>query len=437
MKWFERLYLEAPYYVQKLILNLEAIRISKVRYNSLFKKILEDYLLRTFWDNKKIKEYQERKLEILLRNFNFRCWDEIPVINKEEIKSKMQYYIKRNKHRIYTYLHTSGTTGSGLVFPVNREFIFHQWAVWWRYRIWHEITMDTWCGYFGGRTIIHPSKKKPPFWHISYPTKQILFSQYHLSIHTVEYYLKVLIEKNIKWLHGYPSFLSLFEYLVLEKNLIKLARQLNVRWITTGAETLLEQQKNIIYTVFGVKPIEHYGLSEGVANISMCPNGKLHVDEDFCYIEFLPTEVKNEYKIIGTAFFNLVTSFIRYDTGDIAIINDNETCNCGRHGRIITKVQGREEDYLVLSNGVKVGRLDHIFKDLVNIKEAQIFQETPGEAIFFIVKSNNRFGDDEKKLRYEIESRIGSEFNYKIEYIDKIPRTKAGKIKFVISKINN
>ena len=32
-------------------------------------------------------------------------------------------------------------------------------------------------------------------------------------------------------------------------------------------------------------------------------------------------------------------------------------------------------DYVVLSNGAVVGQLDHIFKNLVNIREAQIYQK--------------------------------------------------------------
>jgi len=54
---------------------------------------------------------------------------------------------------------------------------------------------------------------------------------------------------------------------------------------------------------FGLRPIQHYGMAEGVANISQCENGKLHVDEDFAAVECLPIDEGGEsdcYKVIGT-----------------------------------------------------------------------------------------------------------------------------------------
>ena len=79
------------------------------------------------------------------------------------------------------------------------------------------------------------------------------------------------------------------------------------------------------------------------------------------------------YRIVGTNVTNRAFPLIRYDVGDIAQVS-GQTCDCGRPGRIIDRIDGRREDYVVLPSGALVGRLDHIFKDQVRVREAQIYQ---------------------------------------------------------------
>lgn len=58
---------------------------------------------------------------------------------------------------------------------------------------------------------------------------------------------------------------------------------------------------------------------------------------------------------------------------------------------------GRLEDYFILKNGAKIGRLDHIFKDLIMVREAQIYQEYSGKIEMRIVKREEYSDKDEKK----------------------------------------
>jgi phenylacetate-CoA ligase len=329
--------------------------------------------------------------------------------------------------------HTSGTTGSSLVFPVTLGAEKEQWALWWRYRKCHEITRDTWCGYFGGRSIVPLSQKKPPYWRLNKPGRQLMFSAYHLSENTARHYIMALVENQISWLHGYPSILATLAGYVVDHEIMPLP---DLKIITTGAESLLPNQKKVINKAFNAKLVQHYGQAEGVANISECEHGSMHVDEDFSFVEFIPMEGQNErFRIVGTNWTNPVFPLIRYDTGDIATLSDTN-CPCGRPWRIVTSIDGRKEDYLFLPNGVKVGRLDHIFKDLVNIREAQIVQREKGSAVFRIVKGSkyDSTGEESKFLK-EARQRLGDDIKLSIEYVDKIPRTCSGKLRFVVSEL--
>lgn len=187
---------------------------------------------------------------------------------------------------------------------------------------------------------------------------------------------------------------------------------------------------------FGIKPSQHYGQVEAVANFAECEFANLHVDEDFSAVEFVPINGEdNEYRIIGTNFTNLATPLIRYDTGDVVSLS-GEKCGCGRPGRVVKDIDGRKEDYVVLKNGAKLGRMNHVFKDLVNIQEAQIYQRIPGQIEIRVVKGSNYCEKDENQLIYELRKRVGAETEIGINYINQLRRTERGNLRFVISDIN-
>jgi phenylacetate-CoA ligase len=260
-----------------------------------------------------------------------------------------------------------------------------------------------------------------------------MFSSYHLSDRTAGDYISALNRYKVPWVHGYPSTLA---YLAGLKRDLGLPDVPSLKVVTIGAESLLPQQKALIENVFGVPVRQHYGMAEGVANISECPDGRLHVDEDFSYVEFIPIPgEKNSYRIVGTNWANPAFPLLRYDTGDIATI-ENETCTCPRGGRIVSRIDGRKEDFVVLPSGAKVGRLDHIFKDMIRINAAQIYQPNAGEILMRIVPgAEYDKGEDEAVLISETRKRLGDEIGIRVDYVQELLKTKAGKLRFVVSDL--
>lgn len=390
-------------------------------------------------DYEEKKSFQHSKFQEQIKNNTFYTKQNIteyPISNKNFIKDNYAQII--NESEIKSYLYTSGTTGSGLKFPISLEFNDHQLAVFWKFRNLHGLTLNSWCAYIIGQSIFDIDSKKPPFWIASYPSKQLLFSQYHLNENSVELYLNKLISSKIEWLHAYPSVLNNLCNLIKENHLEARVQELNIKVITTSSEKLFDYQKQNIESLLKCPIRELYGLTEGVVNIFECEKGSLHIDESYSYVELLPKEGTNEYKIIGTSYHNKAFPLVRYDTGDTCLLHDSDfSCSCHRKSRIVKEILGRDEDYLILNDGTKIGRLDHIFKNMTEVKEAQIFQEEQGEATFKIVQGEEFTEKSEMKLNKQIRDKLGTSFQYTINYLEKIPRTKRGKLKFVISTINN
>ncbi|SPF38005.1 Coenzyme F390 synthetase-like protein [Syntrophobacter sp. SbD1] len=452
----EQLYLWLPGFLQNLAISLEGRRLHNRRYGCSYIELFKEYNERTFFAAEEHELYRLKRFRQFLRDagkapywrdkFSRRGFDieasdimaelnKLPILTKKEVKDNLEQISNCNPGEKTIWCHTSGTTGSGLVFPVTRSAEREQWATWWRYRNWHGIYQDTWCGYFGGRSIVSLGRTRPPYWRVNRPGHQIMFSAYHLRENTAEAYIRALVEHDVSWLHGYPSILVLLAGFVRDQRIRPLPP---LKVITTGAESLLPYQRRLIREAFGAEVFQHYGQVEGVANLSECEYGRLHADEDFSLIEFIPVSgADGAFKIIGTNWTNPAFPLIRYDTGDIAILCDDQ-CPCGRPGRMVDVIDGRKEDYLILPNGVRLGRLDHIFKDLVHILEAQIVQFEPGKAVFRIVKgAGYDEAGEEKNLLIEARKRLGPEIAIEFEYTDLIPRTSSGKLRFVVSHITD
>jgi phenylacetate-CoA ligase len=445
----EALYTRLPIPFQHAVVSLEGSRIQLSRFGRPFRKYLAEYKGRTYSSGDAIRTFRAQRLtefiahavqstehyrglfkELGAEPGDFRSLGDLkrlPILTKRQVQEAPDRFTAAPSPQVKIIVaHTSGTTGAGLRFPITLDAHAEQWAVWWRYRNWHGIAPDIPCLYFGGRSVVPQAQRVPPFWRYNLPGRQILFSGYHVNRENAVAYLHEMKRSGHVWIHGYPSIVALIAAYALE-----FGEKLPMRWVTLGAENVLPQQAAVIEAAFGVRPITHYGLAEGVANVSMCPKGRFHVDEDYAAVEFLPNEAGG-CNVIGTNLSNRAFPLIRYDTGDVAELS-GAACDCGRPGRIVDDIDGRKEDYVVGKSGVRIGRMDHIFKDMVNIVESQIRQDRPGHMTLAIVKGPKYAERDEQRLREEIDRRVGNDVAFDVEYVKHIDRTGSGKLRFVVS----
>jgi phenylacetate-CoA ligase len=449
----ERIYRRLPIGLQNLGCTVEGLRIQQRRFGPGFRKQLAQAERRSSFSNDQVLELRDQRL----RAFVAHCAATVPYyrnqfrelgIEPERIRSveDLRMLPVLSKRTVQEYaaefvsdlapqyecerVHTSGTTGAGLRFLTTNSAVREQWAVWWRYRRRHGIDLDTWCAYFGGRSLVPIEQEKPPFWRTNFAGRQLFFSAYHLTPANLRVYVEKLRDVRIPWLHGYPSLLALLAAYIVDTG-CDLGYQ--PKWVTVGAENLLSQQAAVIERAFGVRPVQHYGMAEAVANISECSMRRLHVDEDFSAVEFLDDDYGRR-RVVGTNFSNYATPLLRYDAQDVVWM-ENHVCDCGLPGRVIDCVDGRQEDYVLLKNGARLGRLDHIFKDMVQVREAQIVQQQPGKIMVRIARGSKYGEADENLLRQEFAQRLGRDAEIEVQYVDSVGRTDSGKLRFVISEL--
>lgn len=452
---FDLLYLRFPIFAQNALCSLYGFRLNQRRYNQKYRALEQEIFSREFFSPAEIKEYSGRRLRSIIgyavekvpfyrklfASYGLKAKDIrepgdlslLPILEKSTVQSQLyEFYSEELLRMPYSMVHTSGTTGAGLIFPITLTAEQEQWGVWWRYRARFGIDRYTWYAHFYGKNIVPLSQNSPPFCRVNWPGHQVLFSAYHMSDSYLYHYVEELKRRQLPWIQGYPSLLAIVATYIMESGN---ALHYQPRIITSGAESLLPQQKEIIEKAFGAPCRQHYGMAEGVANVSECPKGNLHVDEDYACIEFLPIE-GNTCRIIGTGFTNTAFPLIRYDTGDVAELYDADyTCPCGRAGRLVKSIDGRIEDYIVTPDGRRIGRISSIFKGMINIKECQLYQDTPEKVIFRIVRGMNYSDKDEHRILSEARKRLGDSIDIEVSYVTGIEKTKTGKLRFVISKI--
>lgn len=448
------LYNNSPVWLQNVMVTGAGYVKDRRRYGAGYEAIFREILERDSLDRAALQAYQAQQLERMFqlagetpywsRQFAahgvrrrsddpFAELEKLPILSKS-VARKNAADIRYGGHKERTITHsTSGTTGAGLVFPFTRSAEQRQWATWWRYRSWHGLDRRTWCGYFAQNPVVPRSTDKPPFGRVNRSARQLILSPDHLSAATASAYLDQIKAAKVPWLHGFPSNYSLLATFMLEQNLDPPA---DLRIVTTGAENLTEQQRSLMQAAFRVPVFEHYGMAEATANISECPEGRLHIDEDYAFVELVPADNQEGlYSVIGTNFTNAAFPLFRYDVGDVVTIADGP-CRCGRAGRTVEAIDGRKEDFVVLPSGACIGRLDKIFRDFVSVREAQIYQPSLNKIVLRVVRGRDFSEADQDRLLSRARDRFGKEIQIVVDYPDTLPRGRNGKLRMVVSEVS-
>ncbi len=445
----QKVYDLSPAWAQNIMCSIKGWMICKRRYGESFHVELERYeggfynqtqeLVKMLMSVREMAIYKPYLADIdwpsLASNPGevYKVISRFPVIGKVQVKRDLDAFTNHLFEGQRIIMRTSGTTGGGLVFPYSVEMENRQWAVWWRYRRALGITQETWCGWFGGKSIVAHNINKPPYWRVNRPGRQVMFSSYHLTSDTVQSYYDEIKRRGLKWLHGYPSHVARLAAYIINTGLEPLK---DVRFVTTGAENMLGNQITMIKRAFPNALVrQHYGLNEGVANISQDKDGAWRVDEDFCYVEFIPVSNDNQdvCHIVGTGFSNLAFPLIRYDTGDMATVERDEA---GCVTRILS-IDGRSSNALRQPSGHDIveASLSIVLHDFNTIVEAQFHQKSLTEIELWVVRGKDYSEDDETKLNNLLRQTFEKGVTFRIRYVDAVERTTAGKLNIVVSSL--
>ena len=441
-----KMYNSLPVFAQNFACTVQGGLITKRRYSPYFEKRLNHYLKTGQYNLEQVQEYQNKHLSHLVKHayetvpyyrkefdecgfnpYKFKHADELsvlPIITKDVLKEHIQDFISTAKLKSKTFVHlTGGTTGKSLPYYTTFHEQSEQWAVWWRYRNNLGIKRTDWCGEFGSKLVVPVSRRNPPYWRFDYAGHRLFFSPYHLNADTVKDYAREL--GKVKWIHGYTSKLADMAYQLVESGIT-----IPMDFVTIGAENMYDSQKNILERAFGSHVYQHYGMTEGSANISQGLDGTMRVDEDFSYVEFIWNGT--DYSIIGTNFHYYCMPLIRYCTGDYGKLSDKQDGGF----RIVKSLHVRDSEFVVTNIGTKVTAVEfdeEIFAKIPHIAEAQVVQKSKDELEIRVVRLERYHKEDEEMLFRRLRDVVGAEMKYRIVYLKNLEKAANGKFKLILN----
>ena len=427
--------------------------MAEIKYKNVYKAVgiflyFFRYRKTQFWSKHKIDNYQFKRLRKQLiqasktqyysklfseLNFNPRTdfkslndLDKIPVTEKNKVKENTHLFINNKYQKKSLPFYTSGSTGNpmkALIHPlhwvIEQAVIFRHWV---------------WGGYnFRNATAMlrsYSPKVGEPLTKYSRVLNTTYFSPFHLTDESMLMYYNLMIDLKIKVLRGYPSSVKIFA-LFLKKNNLKIN---SIKQILVASEVLSFNDRNIIESVFDCKISNHYGLAEQIVMFGDCEkHTHLHNYFEYGYVELLDTEKFNIKKIIGTNLHNKTMPIIRYDTGDLAIVDDSK-CKCSRNGITIKNIIGRNDQLIKTPNGFDIPSVNFytMFEHYLEIDQWQITYDEKN--INFNYSSDKGLNNSKlKELNLKIENRINnSGFKYTLNKVSSFYQKSEGKTPVII-----
>jgi phenylacetate-CoA ligase len=458
--WKETIYPRLPVFLQNLACGFQGRSQRKLRYGRHFQELLDWLEESQWWSAAEIQKYQDEQLRKIVEHsyrtvpFYRRRFDclklkpddirtvedlqKLPVLSKEDVREHYQEMVSAEfrRHRL-VFCHTGGTTGKSLRFYQEPRAIQFRWAVWWRHRLRFGVKFDAPYAAFTGLAAVPLGQQQPPFWRENRPMRQTIFTMHHIVEEKVKAIVGRLNEGGFDYYAGYPSILFVLAGLIEEGGYEVSA---SPKMIFTGAENLYDNHCRLMRKVFNANVTDEYGFSEGCGNASRCEHEVFHEDFEFGILECGESESidgdKRQGRIIATGFASYGMPFLRYDVGDIGTWKD-VTCACGRKSKVLIRIEGRVEDFVVTPEGRKILRFDYIFKDAHNVCDAQVVQKEIGEISLLVMRRPAYSQTDEDHLRREIRNKISPRLLVAFEYVDEIAREPNGKIRAVKSLLSS
>jgi len=447
-------------FLQNLAVSLYGYKVYQREYGRQFERLLEEYEKQQWFSPGELKVFQNEKLRTLIKHsyshvpYYRQIMDErklkptdiqsadelrkLPLLTREDVGRNIAQLTATNFKRSQLLLgHTSGTTGSPLEFYYDDQVCLIKNVVDWRQKGWAGIHTGDKLAFFLGRVVVPITRKKPPFWRTNWILNHLFFSSFHLSEENIEHYVDMLEQFAPVALEGYPSTAY-----IIARFLISRKKTIPLKAVFTSSETLLPHQRETIEKAFECRLFDFYGLAERVMFATECSTHEgHHLNMDFGITEVLdkngkPVPCGQMGRIVATGLHNYAMPLIRYQTSDITSIR-GERCSCGRSFPLMEDVTTKAEDIITTKDGryISSSILTHPFKPMHSIAESQIIQEDREHIRIKIVTRSSYQDKDTSYLIEEMKKRVGGDMEVEIEFVDQIPRTKAGKFRWVISKV--
>jgi phenylacetate-CoA ligase len=271
--------------------------------------------------------------------------------------------------------------------------------------------------------------------------RELKLSSYYLTPETLPRYLGALRAYGIRVLQAYPSALNILCDLLAE---VPKTEQPALDLILLGSENIYDWELQKAEATFPAARIfAWYGQAEQVILAPWCRQSRVyHARPLYSHTELLDdqgqwVEQGQEGELVGTNLHNRHTPFIRYRTMDRAIHGGIGCQACGRNFLLLEKITGRAQEFIVTGNGryismTAINMHDRIFDGL---RQFQFLQEQAGQLTFRYLPKRPLARSELDAIHAGLMVKLGQDVRLDLLEVQDIPRTKAGKFRFLEQRL--
>ena len=369
-------------------------------------------------------------------------WNYLPILNKTNLQSPLLERLSKGYSQKDIFLNkTSGSSGTPFIFAKDNYCHALTWAsIIYRFG-WYGIDFNnSYQARFYGIPMDFIGNKKERF--KDFLSHRFRFPIFDLSDEVLEGFLNHFRIKKFDYINGYTSSIVLFAKFLQNKNIVLTTICPTLKVCMVTSEMLFEDDKILLQKQLGVPIINEYGASELDLIAFENPQNEWQVNSETLFVEILDENnqaVPNgtEGRIVITSLCNKAHPFIRYDIGDIGILDEKSTLQ----KPILKKLIGRTNDIAVLPSGKKSPGLTFyyitktIIEDDGNVKEFVIKQTKIDTFEVEYVRETELNLVQIQKIENAIEIYLEPNLNFTFIQKNTLERSARGKLKQFVTFI--
>ncbi len=411
--------------------SIDALRGFKI------KKHVNDitFILENYSSSEAIKLQANKKRNVLNHAIsttefykNYKTFDEFPIINKNIIRTRKKDFESQpfTGQKLKTVT-TSGSTSIALELIQDKNKTLRNTA--------DTIYFSKLAGFKIGYKLLYlrhwdDHLRKSNVRNFAHNIKEL-----EVVNMNDDYISKILMQisndaSNKAWL-GYPSGYELICKYLDRKHSEPL--KIGVKSIIAMSEGVNKYTKESMKKYFGVPLVSRYSnMENGIVAQQKLDTNSFTINWASYYVEIfrlnedVPADSGEPGRIIVTDLYNYAIPLIRYDTGDVGVIDYSITPPVLKH------IEGRKADIIYNTKGEIISSF--IVTNVVEykgIKQGQLIQKSKKE---YELKLNatSEFNQEQEIIK-EFKGYLGDDANIDVTYVKEIPLLSSGKRKATIN----
>ena len=370
----------------------------------------------------------------------FNKWNDLPIMSKAAFQKPLKERLSRGFTLKNVYINkTSGSSGDPFIFAKDKFSHALTWATNINRFGWYGIDFNTsYQARFYGIPLDFIGNTKERL--KDFLSNRFRFSVFDLSDVVLERFLQQFETKKFDYINGYTSSIVLLAKFLEQKNIILKHICPTLKVCVVTSEMLFDNDKMLLEKQFGVPVVNEYGASDLDLIAFQNIDGEWQVNSETLFVEILDENNNalpygKEGRVVITSLFNKAHPFIRYDIGDIGILDEKSTPK----KPILLQLIGRTNDIAILPSGKKSPGLTFyyvtksIIEDDGNVKEF-VIKQTKIDAFDIEYVSEIELNLEQiQKIETAITLYLEKGLAFTFIRKEKLERGKSGKLKQFVS----